>query len=144
MRKSSFMVLIAFLAAAVTAYAGAPLKGVDVKLGKNPGGGMAARATNAEGKADFGVLPAGEYAVTISVPKAGTQPPEAQIEVRGPSSGTITKRCDFAQKKAFDANTAATAKAAGESKIVFKSDGVHPITIAATAVVRAKSNISNN
>jgi len=38
---------------------------VDVKLGKNPGGGAAARTTNAEGKVDFGVLPAGSYYVFI-------------------------------------------------------------------------------
>ena len=48
----------AFLFAfALAAYAGAPLKGVDVKLGKNQ------RTTDANGKADFGVLPDGHASV---------------------------------------------------------------------------------
>lgn len=51
------------------ALAGAPLKGIDVKLGKNPGGGCAARTTDSAGKADFGVWPKGSY--TLSFEPAG-------------------------------------------------------------------------
>lgn len=48
---------------------GAPLKGVDVKLGKNPGGQAAARATtNAKGEFYFGAQPAGKYDLTVSPP----------------------------------------------------------------------------
>jgi hypothetical protein len=48
---------------------GAPLKGVDVKLGKNPGGSAAARATtNAKGEFNFGVVPAGKYDLIVSPP----------------------------------------------------------------------------
>jgi hypothetical protein len=53
-----------FLAHSV--FAGAPLKGIDVKLGKNPGGGCAARATDASGTADFGVWPKGNYTLEFS------------------------------------------------------------------------------
>ncbi len=61
---------------AQAALAGAPLKGVDVKLGKNPGGGCAARTTDAAGHANFGVqptLPRGVVytLVTVDRPAAG-------------------------------------------------------------------------
>ena len=48
---------------------GAPLKGVDVKLGKNPGGQAAARATtNAKGEYNLGIQPSGKYDLTVSPP----------------------------------------------------------------------------
>jgi hypothetical protein len=52
------------------ALAGAPLKGVDVKLGKNSGGGVSARTTDRAGKANFGVLPKGNYTVSVSASTA--------------------------------------------------------------------------
>jgi hypothetical protein len=138
---SSRKVILAMLVSlvATAAWAGAPLKGVDVKLGKNPGGGAAARTTNAEGKVDFGVLPSGSYYVVIDGAKSE---PDAQIEIRGTSEGTLKKRWNFAQKKAFSADP--TARESGVEKIMITSDGKHPIEVAATAVVRSKSNISNN
>ncbi|MGB9407150.1 MAG: hypothetical protein WCA89_06400 [Terracidiphilus sp.] len=59
-----------------SALAGAPLKGIDVKLGHNPGGGCAARTTNDEGKANFGLWPKGNYTLSfapIASPNAGGQ-----------------------------------------------------------------------
>jgi hypothetical protein len=143
---SSFLFVAIVSLASVAAYAGAPLKGVDVKLGKNPGGSPAARTTGADGKIDFGVLPAGSYYVTVSAPKGTdvSKEPDALIEIHGATGGTIKKRWDYAQKKAFDANSDATAKTGGEEKIVFNSDGSHPVEIAATTIVRSKSNITNN
>src|SRR5947209_4345781 len=58
------------LSAAAPALAGAPLKGVDVKLGKNPGGSAAARTTGADGKLHLGVLPKGSYYLIVVPPKA--------------------------------------------------------------------------
>jgi hypothetical protein len=135
------MILALFVSLfAVSAWAGAPLKGVDVKLGKNPGGSPAARTTSSDGKAGFGVLPAGSYYVVADAPKSVAE--EAQIEISGATEGTVKKRWNFAQKKAFGVDS--TAREAGADKIVFTSDGKHPIDVAATAVVKAKSNISNN
>ncbi|HEX3067364.1 MAG TPA: carboxypeptidase-like regulatory domain-containing protein [Thermoanaerobaculia bacterium] len=152
-RKSVSIFAVAFIAItflAAAAQAGAPLKGVDVKLGKNPGGGASARTTNAGGNLDLGVLPAGSYYLIISAPK-GTdiaRDPEAQIEIKGATGGTIKKRWDYAKKKAFDAAPAdSSARAAapiGEEKIIFNSDGSHPIVIAATTIIKSKSNIANN
>jgi hypothetical protein len=138
--------LIAFLTFAAAAYAGAPLKGVDVKLGKNPGGKAAARTTGADGKIDFGVLPPGSYYVIIDAGKtaAAFRDTLAEIEIKGAKDGAIRKRWDFALRKAFDASPGAAARAGGEEKIVFTSDGHHPIEIAATTLVKSKSNISNN
>jgi len=63
----------AFLLCAQLALAGAPLKGVDVKLGKNPGGGCANRTTGSDGKADFGVWPKGNYTLTFDQPQPATE-----------------------------------------------------------------------
>jgi hypothetical protein len=65
-RIFAFVVLILFLSQ--IAIAGAPLKGIDVKLGKNPGGGCAARTTGPEGTADFGVWAKGNYTLSIADP----------------------------------------------------------------------------
>jgi hypothetical protein len=80
MTRSSFTGLKCLPAAAAAtliffaqcAFAGAPLKGIDVKLGKNPGGGCAARTTDAGGKADFGVWPKGNY--TLEFAPAASSP----------------------------------------------------------------------
>jgi hypothetical protein len=138
--RKLILAMLVFLVA-TTAWAGAPLKGVDVKLGKNPGGGAAARTTNGDGKADFGVLAAGSYYVVVDGAK-NVREPDAEIEIRGAKEGTLKKRWNFAQKKAF--GTDATAREAGAGKIVFTSDGKHPIEIAATTIIKSKSNIANN
>jgi hypothetical protein len=51
---------------------GAPLKGVDVKLGRNPSGGAAARTTtNNNGVYTFNNIPAGSYRIYIDIPNYG-------------------------------------------------------------------------
>ena len=65
---------------AQTVFTGAPLKGIDVKLGKNPGGGCAARTTDAGGKADFGVWPKGNY--TLEFAPAAANGPAGQASDR--------------------------------------------------------------
>lgn len=51
---------------------GAPLKGVDVKLGKNPGGNPAARTTtDAGGNYTFSNLPLGGYRIFVDIPNFG-------------------------------------------------------------------------
>ena len=48
---------------------GGPLKGIDVKLGRNPGGGIQARtSTNDFGKYNFDNLPDGSYSVYVDIP----------------------------------------------------------------------------
>jgi len=74
------MAAATFILLAQFAYAGAPLKGVDVKLGKNPGGGCAARTTDSGGKADFGVWPKGNY--TLEFAPADSSPAAAPAASR--------------------------------------------------------------
>jgi len=51
---------------------GAPLKGVDIKLGKNPGGNAAARTTtDANGNYGFTNLPVGSYRIFVDIPNYG-------------------------------------------------------------------------
>ena len=63
--KNLFCISIAFFLTSVSAFAGAPLKGCDVKLGKHPGGSAAARSTDENGDANYGTLPAGSYTLTL-------------------------------------------------------------------------------
>ncbi len=76
------------------ALAGAPLKGIDVKLGKNPGGGCAARTTDASGKADFGVWPKGNYTLEFTFPPAAKSniPAEGAAQKSGAKPATAPVR----------------------------------------------------
>ena len=83
MRKFISLFLVSI---AVAAYAGAPLKGIDVKLGKNPGGSPAARTqtTDANGHFSFGVVEKGSYLITLAVPaNAKGMPKDCEVEVNG-------------------------------------------------------------
>ena len=103
------------------AFAGAPLKGIDVKLGKNPGGNCAARVSGDNGEANFGVWPKGSYTVAFSNAKVspntrGARPEKLHVEIRGAARGAITHVLP-----------AATADSVAPIEIV--SDGKTPIIV---------------
>jgi hypothetical protein len=51
---------------------GAPLKGIDVKLGRNPGGSPAARtSTDTSGKYSFSNIGVGDYKIYVDIPNYG-------------------------------------------------------------------------
>jgi len=103
--KSLFVAAAAVcLFLAQTVFAGAPLKGIDVKLGKNPGGGCAARTTDAGGNADFGVWPKGNYTLAFA-PAAGNGQPagrtlpmpavmKMRVVISGATGGKIERDLD--------------------------------------------------
>jgi len=145
------------------ALGGAPLKGVDVKLGRNPGGGAAARTTtDEEGAFTFGNVPAGSYTLTFELPAAsgaaagsvsalggkaspGERAGAAKIEIVVGGKATIGY-WDFERHAAFDPAEDATARgSAAAARFTVELNGHMPLTgICETAVVKAKSNISNN
>jgi hypothetical protein len=130
----SLSLAVAGLVCAASAYAGAPLKGVDVKLGKNPGGTIASRVTDANGQADFGVLPVlpAGTAYTITV---GAVTEDATVTVKGAQGGPVVKAVAQADAQARVAAT----------PISFAADGQAPIVVVVEAkAVKSRSNIQNN
>jgi hypothetical protein len=133
--------------------AGAPLKGVDVKLGKNPGGSPAKRTTDGDGKIDWGNLSPGNYSVEIVPPaksQTATNGDDAffVVEISGPGVVGGTKRMAWeVAKKQFVTpidETARTTTAPAYSP-QFKFDvGSGPPAQVLTTIVRSKSNITNN
>ncbi len=127
MRTMRLLALTACLSlvAGQAAFAGSPLKGIDVKLGKNPGGGCAARTTDANGVADFGVWPKGDY--TISIASA----PGATATITGAVGGTLER----------DVAADARARAA---PIGFALDGKAPLKVQIVTAARVKSHSDTN
>jgi Carboxypeptidase regulatory-like domain len=119
---------------------GAPLKGVDVKLGKNPGGGLAARTTtDPGGHFDLGAVPAGMYTLTLSYSDSTKS---VSVMVNGSTGGQVNIGWSFQINKPFNLSSSLTAKNEVPVEIKLTSDGHTPLT--GTTIIRAKSNITNN
>lgn len=138
--------------------AGAPLKGIDVKLGKSPGGSPAARTTtDGEGNFTLPIVPAGEYILTLEIKRdAGGAQAEREtaaasgalkfcyITLKLPGGEKLEKGFDLTQNKAFDPATDPSKQSASKTKFetfVVHSDGATPLN---GTIVKSKSNISNN
>ena len=131
-----------FVLATHSAFAGAPLKGIDVKLGKNPGGGCAAKVSDSGGAVNFGVWPKGSYTVSFDTANLqSSKPTSLHVEILGAAEGTIT-------------HVLAASSADRVDPIVLTSNGKTPLVVKVTDgtsepvdwVVRVKShsNSTNN
>ena len=140
---------------------GAPLKGVDVKLGRNPGGSPAARAirTDKDGNANLGILPKGSWYIIIVVPESDAAAAQSDdiylVTLKGPVGGEA--KWEWSLKPQADGNVARKrASGLGDVKsqgratqpvaqktITFTTDGPPTPSVVAT-LVKSKSNITNN
>jgi hypothetical protein len=159
------LTMLCLLSAAVNAQkgpqstAGAPLKGVDIKLGKNPGGSAAARTTtDPSGNFTFPVVPAGEYILTLELKKdipntkvagGSAAPTDAAVQfcyitLNLAGGQKVEKGYDLVKNKAFDPAIdpakQAMSKTTKSQDFIVVSDGASPLK----GIVRSKSNITNN
>ena len=114
---------------------GTPVRGIDIKMGKNPGGNVAARATtDAEGNFALPVVPKGSYTLTFTMPREAEVEMSVKATVHGSAGEIFDSEVQFKVKVAV-----------APAPIILESDGQNPLTgICESAIVKSRSNISNN
>ncbi|MGA2887339.1 MAG: hypothetical protein ABSE51_04755 [Terracidiphilus sp.] len=118
-----------------SALAGAPLKGIDVKLGKNPGGGCAARTTDNAGKANFGVWPKGNYTLSF-VPAGSPKSPDhasERAETAQPVSAKMHVAIQGAAGGKIERDIDASADSARVAPVQFSLGGSEELVVVVTA-----------
>lgn len=148
--------------------AGNPIKGIDVFVGKKAGGALAAHGvTSANGSADLGLLPMGQYTVTFALPKDASATTlrltSGTVTINGTSvtitgatvtitgaTAPVTASWDFATgRPVIPAGAASRKQTAGQvSDISFTTDGHQDVVIhveaQSTAVNTSHSIIKHN
>ena len=160
------LTMICLLSVVITAQkgpnsvSGAPLKGVDIKLGKNPGGNAAARTltTDSNGKIVLSGLEPGSYYLMVvgpSKPKTDANRTAVVVdaaadnylvEITGLADGPLSREWNAKEKKFVkpaNATARATTAPSYEDKINFEIASGSPVPVL-TFIIKSKSNISNN
>ena len=130
MRHPIVLGLVSLSLFAAPAFAGAPLKGIDVKLGKNPGGGCAARTTDEGGSADFGTMPAGSYNFTFNYPELNSHSHEFFV-IEGAVGGRIEREIETSSNSSERAAT---------HTIDFELDGTSDLRITVQSEAKSEEN----
>ena len=139
----ALLVLAATLLYAETA--GAPLKGVDVKLGRNPGG-LAARTytTDDNGTINLGTLERGSYYIVFASDAKPSDVVMVDVKITGASSTTYRynrKTASVVLRKDKRPEPSTGRKSSEPEKMTFESDGTSAMKV---QIVKSKSNITNN
>ena len=146
-RLARIVTFVSVCAGSVNAFAGAPLKGVDVKLGRNPGNAAAMRTatTDADGRIDFGVLARGSYELVLPAVTQKQNGESAATDVVVIAINTGAKepvRYEYSRKSAsIVMHDRAEARKTAPKKMLFEADGEHAVMV---TIVKSKSNITNN
>ena len=127
--------------------AGAPLKGVVVKLGRNPGNAGRTMNTGENGVIDLGTLEKGSYfLVFTAAPRPSDDPVVVEVEISGAPGKPTTYRYNRKAGSILLRNGAAVThpferKASEPEKMTFNADGEHAMRV---TIVKSKSNIPIN
>jgi hypothetical protein len=151
---ASVVALAAIAMSADSAFGGAndPIGGVGVGLGHKPNSGAPmARVTGPSGSIDFGVLPKGEYWVTLTPPKGASAATAgiktADVTISG-ATAPVKASWNFETSRPFNPAASSTARAAVQDSVSFATDGTHHVVVyvaaQSTAVNTSRSNIKNN
>ncbi len=150
LKRSRFAAAALFTLCATLLFAeaaGAPLKGVDVKLGRNPGNAGRTMNTGENGVIDLGTLEKGSYfLVFTAAPRPSDDPVVVEVKISGATAKPVTYRYNRKSGAILLRNGAAVAhpferKADEPEKMIFDADGQHAMRV---QIVKSKSNISNN
>ncbi len=137
---------------------GKGITSVDVSIKKKPGVILMSLKTDEKGRADFGVLPAGEYVLTLSIPApkrpddtpqltAGFNTSKSNIKnlrvrIEGTSSGAIDKVWDVNQISTVNPDEMKATRTSAEAHgIHFEANGKSRVVV--TVLTREQQGPSN-